>query len=282
MSLIPARLKDKALVAEMDQLRSVKNELQVWWLGQSGYLIQWNGHRALIDPYLSDALSIKYATTDKPHVRMSEQVVDPHLLSGIEVVTSSHNHTDHLCADTLKPILEHNPGISFIIPEANRQFVAKRVACDDDFPTGLNAGQSTQAGVFTFHAVPAAHNALDRDEKGNHLYLGYVIEVGPWKIYHSGDTLWYESMVETLQPFDVDLALLPINGNDPARRVAGNLSCSEAAELGRAIGADWVIPCHYDMFAFNTADPADFVKAATQIGQPHQVLEHGGLVRLRD
>jgi L-ascorbate metabolism protein UlaG (beta-lactamase superfamily) len=80
----------------------------------------------------------------------------------------------------------------------------------------------------------------------------------------------------------VDLALLPINGNDPARRVAGNLSCSEAAELGRAIGADWVIPCHYDMFAFNTADPADFVKAATQIGQPHQVLEHGGLVRLRD
>jgi L-ascorbate metabolism protein UlaG (beta-lactamase superfamily) len=112
------------------------------------------------------------------------------------------------------------------------------------------------------------------------LYLGYVIEAGPWKIYHSGDTLWYEGMVDLLQAFNIDLALLPINGNDPARRVAGNLNCREAAELGKAIGATWVVPCHYHMFAFNTADPADFVKAADEIGQAQQVLEHGGLIRL--
>ena len=45
--------------------------------------------------------------------------------------------------------------------------------------------------------------------------MGYVIEFGKWKIYHSGDTLWFDEMVDILKPFNADIALLPINGNDP-------------------------------------------------------------------
>lgn len=56
---------------------------------------------------------------------MSELVVRPELLTGISIVSSSHNHTDHLDAATLIPVIQNNPGISFIIPEANRQFVAE-------------------------------------------------------------------------------------------------------------------------------------------------------------
>ena len=47
---------------------------------------------------------------------------------------------------------------------------------------------------------------------------------------------------------------LPINGRAPERRVAGNLSGAEAARLAKSIGARLVIPCHYEMFEFNTAD----------------------------
>ena len=54
-----------------------------------------------IDPYLSDSLTHKYATTNKPHVRMTARVVDPALLAMVSVVTSSHNHTDHLDAETI-------------------------------------------------------------------------------------------------------------------------------------------------------------------------------------
>src|SRR5689334_4788088 len=68
--------------------------LSVWWLGQSGFLVQWAGKHLLLDPYLSDSLTLKYANTDKPHVRMSERVIDPERLTFINVVTSSHNHTD--------------------------------------------------------------------------------------------------------------------------------------------------------------------------------------------
>jgi L-ascorbate metabolism protein UlaG (beta-lactamase superfamily) len=202
--------------------------------------------------------------------------VKPELLKKISVVTSSHNHTDHLDAETLIPVLKNNPGIKFIIPEANREFVSERVKCDNDFPIGLNDKQSVTIDEFTFHGIPARHNEIERDENGNCKYMGYVIGFGKYKIYHSGDTIWFDGMVETLKPFAVDVATLPINGNKPERKVAGNLDCKEAAELGKAINAGCVIPCHYDMFTFNTADVTDFIKEAEKIDQAYIVLKGGG------
>ena len=202
-------------------------------------------------------------------------MVDPHQLSFIDIVTSSHNHTDHLDGETLKPLLEVNRGITFIIPEANRTFVQERAGCERDFPIGLTDGMSVTVGGFIFHAVPAAHNQIERDEKGQSKFLGYVVQFGRFSIYHSGDTLWYDGMQALLKPFNVDVAFLPINGSDPARGVAGNLNAMEAAQLGKAIGARYVIPHHYDMFAFNTANPRDFIKEAEKIGQNYIVPGHG-------
>lgn len=275
MELIKAILKDERLVAEMDALLTDEKQFHLWWLGQSGYLLQWKGKRVLIDPYLSDSLTNKYAATDKPHTRMSERVINPELLKGISVVSSSHNHTDHLDAETLIPVLKNNPGIRFIIPEANRDFVTERVKCAKDFPTGLNDGQSVIIDGFTFHGIPAKHNEIERDGNGNCKYMGYVISFGPYNIYHSGDTLWFDEMIPLLEPFSLDLALLPINGNDPARKVAGNLDVKEAAQLASDLGVKCVIPCHYDMFYFNTADVNDFVREAEQLGQAYKVLKGG-------
>jgi len=275
MALIKAFKKDEELIAEMDSLLQDETGFHLWWLGQSGYLLQWNGKRILIDPYLSDSLTKKYLTTDKPHTRISELVIDPELLQNISVVTSSHNHTDHLDAETLIPVLRNNPSIKFIIPEANRNFVAERVKCDIDFPVGLNDEQQVTFDGFTFHGIPAKHNEIDRDEKGNCRYMGYVIEFGEYKIYHSGDTLWFDGMIDRLKPFSVDVALLPINGNKPERKVAGNLDCKEAAALAKEINATCVIPCHYDLFEFNTADVNEFVAEAEKINQRYSVRRGG-------
>ncbi len=273
--MIHAHKKDKELIIEMDSLLKDENHFHLWWLGQSGFLLQWNGKRVLLDPYLSNSLTKKYLTTDKPHTSMSELVVKPGLLKNISVVTSSHNHTDHLDAETLIPILKNNPDIKFIIPEANREFVAERVKCGKDFPIGMNDGKTVSIDEFKFHGIPAKHNEIERDEKGNCKYMGYVIEFGKYNIYHSGDTLWFDEMVDLLKLFSVDVAMLPINGNNPKRKVAGNLDCKEAAKLGKAIGAGCVIPCHYDMFGFNTADVNDFISEAENIHQPYKVLKGG-------
>src|SRR5688572_10169560 len=190
--LIKALKKDHELVEEMDKLASEETYFHIWWLGQSGFLLQWKGKRVLIDPYLSDSLTKKYAATEKPHIRMSERVIDPELLRNISIVTSSHNHTDHLDADTLIPTLKYNPGIKFVIPEANRDFVAERTKCERDFPVGITDNKSLKIDGFTFHGIPAKHNEIERDENGNCKYLGYVIEFGEYASYHSGDTLWFD------------------------------------------------------------------------------------------
>jgi len=261
----------------LEDIRSANSadDFFVWWLGQSGFLIKHDNRHLLLDPYLSDSLTKKYATTDKPHVRITERVVDPAALNFIDVVTSSHNHTDHLDAETLQPILAGNPNCALVIPEANREFVANRLKIPEGQPVGLDAGQSATVNGFTIHAVPAAHEKLDRDALGRHQYLGYVVEFGSWSIYHSGDTVRYDGMFEALEPFDIDLALLPINGAAPERRVAGNLNGEEAAALAEEIGARLIIPCHYEMFEFNTADPTEFIGACEKLGQCYRVLKAG-------
>jgi L-ascorbate metabolism protein UlaG (beta-lactamase superfamily) len=262
-------LKDDAFLADVRAANRDDDDFRLWWLGQSGFLVQWKGSHLLLDPYLSDSLTKKYAATDKPHVRMTERVVDPARLDFIDVVTSSHNHTDHLDGETLGLLLKMNPHLAMIAPQANCDFVANRLGIDPSFPVGLRDGQLAVVGPYQFAAVPACHEEVSPE------FLGYIVEFGPWRIYHSGDTLLYEGMVERLRPFAVDVALLPINGHVPARRVAGNLNGPEAARLAKAIGARLVVPCHYEMFEFNTADPTEFVRTAESIGQPFHVLRCG-------
>src|SRR5688572_22383782 len=125
--IIEPALKDDQFLADVRGAQKSADLFHLWWLGQSGFLIQWQGHHLLIDPYLSDSLTRKYAGTDKPHVRMTARVVAPQELDFIEVISSSHNHSDHLDAETLVPILRKNPGAHLVIPIANRDFVAQRL-----------------------------------------------------------------------------------------------------------------------------------------------------------
>jgi L-ascorbate metabolism protein UlaG (beta-lactamase superfamily) len=130
-------------------------------------------------------------------------------------------------------------------------------------------------GDLRVWAITSAHETVERDEHGWSRYLGYLFKLGPFTVYHSGDTMLFDGLVERLRG-KVDIALLPINGRAPERRVAGNLNGREAAQLAKDIGAKVVIPCHYDMFEFNTADPADeFIPECERIGQPYRVLQQG-------
>lgn len=247
----------------------------LWWLGQSGFLVQWQGRHLLLDPYLSDSLTRKYAETDKPHVRLTERVIDPARLDFIEVVTSTHNHTDHLDAETLLPLKRVNPSLEIVVPAANQEFAAERLQVPPERLLAVDAGASVTVGPFQLHAIPAAHEEVERDERGRCRFLGYVVQFGDFFVYHSGDTIPYDGMVDLLRQWPIDLALLPINGRAPERRVAGNLFGAEAATLAREIEAKLVIPCHFDMFAFNTATPDAFQAACEAQGQPFCILENG-------
>ena len=275
MKLIEPLQSQDALLQDILGAPADRNRFHLWWLGQSGFLIKWGLQYFLADPYLSDSLTHKYARTDQPHIRMTALVIDPVKLDFIDVVTSSHNHTDHLDAETLVPLIKGNPDLKLIIPEANRDFVSKRLQLDAAFPIGLDDGISTTVKGFKVTGLPAAHENIERDKAGRCKYLSYLIQFGQWSIYHSGDTLVYDGMEAILKPYAVDVALLPINGRAPERRVAGNMNAVEALRLAKRIDADLLIPHHYNMFTFNTEDPSKFLRLAENMGQPYRVLRCG-------
>jgi L-ascorbate metabolism protein UlaG (beta-lactamase superfamily) len=279
MELIQPRLKDDALLADIVAARDETGAFHLWWLGHSGFLVQWRGRHLLIDPYLSDSLTKKYAPTDKPHVRMTAIPVAPERLGFIDVVTSSHNHTDHLDHETLWPLLRANPRLQMVIPEANRVFVAERLRTDPQWPLGVNDGTSVSAAGFHFTGLASAHEQLEADDHGNYKCLGYLIRFGPWTIFHPGDAVPYDGMAERLLELAgedvIDVALMPINGRLPERRVTGNFWGREAAEFAHSIGARMVIPMHYEMFTFNTETPDEFVATADALHQPYRVLRCG-------
>ena len=270
---MPAMIRPlRAGEAFLADVRAASGPLDLWWLGQSGFLVAHAGRHLLLDPYLSDSLTRKYADTDKPHVRMTELVVDPAELGFVDVVTASHAHTDHLDPDTLRAL-----DAELIAPEAHRELAAERAG---RAPTGIDDGETIERAGFTITAVPAAHEQIERDSAGHMLHLGYVIRCGPFTLYHAGDTIPYDGMAERIGA--VDVALLPINGRAPERRVAGNLDGEEAAALAHAIGARLAVPMHYEMFEFNTEPPDAFVAACQRLGQPYRVLRAGERLTLAE
>jgi L-ascorbate metabolism protein UlaG (beta-lactamase superfamily) len=256
--LIEPALADDAFLADVAAANDPER-VYLWWLGQSGFLIGWRGRYLVVDPYLSDSLSHKYAGTDREHVRMTRRVVDPRRLDFVDVVCSTHGHTDHLDAETLKPIMAGDAAL--VCPAANRRLAADRLARAPDVV--MRDGDTATVGGFDVELVPAAHPELAPE------YAGYVVACGGTRIYHSGDSVVYPGMAARLRAAEPSVALLPING------AFGNMSGPEAARLAHAIGAELVIPCHYDMFEFNTASPAAFVAECQRLGQPFEVLRAG-------
>ena len=274
-------LKNDEFLSDVRSAPAGRDVLQVWWLGQSGFLVQHEGRFLLVDPYLSDSLTKKYAGTDTPHVRMTERVLDPALLGFVSVCTCSHAHTDHMDPETLRPILAANPGLQLVVPESIRDVACERLGVERSRPIGMNDGMTTVVEGFELTALPSAHDTLETDDAGNHRYLGYVVRAGSWRLYHSGDTRSDDGMAERLAGFRLDIGLLPINGWAAEHRVKGNLDGGEAVALGIEAGIRLVVPHHFDMFEFNTGDPNAFLAAAARKGLAVRVLQPGERLTLK-
>lgn len=83
---------------------------------------------------------------------------------------------------------------------------------------------------------------LEQDEHGDHRFIGLVVQAGSWTIYHSGDRITYDGLVDRLRNWKIDLALLPINGRDPRRAVAGNFSAEAPRSLENKLMLGWWAP----------------------------------------
>ena len=183
--------------------------------------------------------------------------------------------TDHLDRDTLCAIGEAAEGIALVLPEANLSFAQERLRGGEVEYVGIDEKTTATREPFRIKGIAAAHNEIERDEQGRCRFLGFIVTFGQFVVYHSGDTLWHDALVGQLGERQPDLVMLPINGNKPERKVAGNLNGVEAAALARAVGAGVVVPCHYHMFTFNTEEPDEFMSCCERLGQAYKIMRGG-------
>jgi len=238
------------LIEEIESTTPSPGSLFVWWLGQSGFLIKSRQGLLAVDLYLSEHLTRKYQATDRPHVRMTRAPIHGKDLRGVDLVLASHKHSDHLDPGTLPDLLAASLAY-LVLPETSRDH-ALALGLPAGRMVGLDAGDMVERAGFRVRAIPSAHEGLDTDQHGRHLYLGYVVESEGRRLYHSGDSLAYEGLPEQLGPEPFDVLLLPINGRDRTRGVPGNMTAAEAVDLAALVRPRFVVPHHYDMFTFNT------------------------------
>jgi len=230
------------------------------WLGQAGFLVRHAGLRLLIDPYLSDHLARKYAGTEFPHTRMMPAALDAAAVRDLDLVLCSHRHGDHADPGSLGPLARGNPACRFIVPRAELAAITS-LGVPQTQLLPVNAGDIVRVSeALEIQLLPAAHETLMLNAGGEHHFLGFLLRMNEFTIYHSGDCVVYQGLVERLRQQPVDLALLPVNGRSERLRergIAGNMTFAEAVALCRAAGIGTMIPHHFGMFAFNTADPSE-------------------------
>jgi L-ascorbate metabolism protein UlaG (beta-lactamase superfamily) len=238
-----------------------RREDKLTWLGQAGFLLELAGRRLLIDPWLS------------PHEGRLVPAAPFELVSeGIDCVLVTHEHEDHLDLAFLRRLTEHSPDTQLILPApvapmAEGLLVHRPIA----------PGDRLEVGGVEVRVVPARHcvDVVDGYGEGGGRFVGYVISAGGLSIYHAGDTLASEVLLDALAAQPIDLALLPINGRDAereSRNIAGNLNAQEAVELAVRSGAHTLVPYHWDAIAGNTARPGGAADAAAARAEPLHVL----------
>jgi L-ascorbate metabolism protein UlaG (beta-lactamase superfamily) len=193
----------------------------------------------------------------------------------VRVVTSSHQHQDHFDEETLNPLSKANNGLQLVLPEATVDAARKRLPDTKIVFHPINDTQTISVEGWEFTGVAAAHPELERDALGRCSFLGFIIRRNGITVYHSGDTVWHDGLIPALLPIQCDLMLLPINGQKAERRVPGNLNGTEAAALAKATRGGLAVPCHYEMFKFNTETPDEFVKTCTRLDQAHHLMRCG-------
>jgi len=248
----------RKLIARIDELAVPPGMLAIWGLGQSGFILKGGRTVAYLDPYLTDSVDEAGYAPKGTFPRQFPPPLAPDEATNAQVVFCSHEHVDHTDPRTLKPLSQASPRAIIVGSSWSRDMLLEAGVAEGRIRVPKLDAPSA-VSCLPFSAGPSAHYGPESDPERGHRWLGYVIELNGVTLYHSGDTILHDGLVDRLKGASVDIACLPVNGRDfwrEHRGIIGNLDAREAAELAATIGADVLIPMHNDMFALNHASPA--------------------------
>ena len=228
-----------------------EGELGLFYLAQAGFCIKTSKNKTIIiDAYLSHACERMFNFK-----RMIPSVIEAEEVSA-DLFLSTHHHADHLDPDTI-PVVAKNAK-TFFIGAPDCESFYKEVNISSDRYVILKEDSEWLTDDLSIKAIYADHGELAPEA------VGFLVEIDSIKIYHAGDTAFRpKEILESLHT-DVDIMIVPINGQ------YGNMNAYEACKLGEAIMPKILIPCHFWMFvehvsANGVGDPATFVSEGTKL-----------------
>ncbi|MCL4361393.1 MBL fold metallo-hydrolase [Candidatus Dependentiae bacterium] len=227
-------------------------EPKITWIGHSTFLIQIGGINIITDPVFGNLAGL--------FKRILPPGLDINSLPPIDFVLLSHNHRDHMDSRSLH-MLRKNPGITFLVPQGDKQWFAKR-----GFSRTIELNwwdKRTFTSVYDgitnleFFFLPAFHwsgrGIFDRNKS---LWGSWLIRCNDKTIYFGGDTAYSSHFKNIQQEFSsIDIAIMPIGPCEPRPWLKNShIGPEEAGQAFLELNAKHFIPMHWGTYHFGVED----------------------------
>jgi L-ascorbate metabolism protein UlaG (beta-lactamase superfamily) len=245
-----------------DSLRPVFPKLRhgqvaLTWIGHASFLIGFNDLNVLVDPNFANWL-ILLKRVKRAGLRIEH-------LPPIDLVLLSHAHRDHFHKPTLRRI--PSPRIAVMpwgVGELTRNLDFERVIELDWWETFQNRDWSVTL-------VPSKHWGARSLRDHHRGYGGFVLEHQGRRIYHAGDSAYFEGFKDIGRQFAPELALLPIGAYHPEGLRNVHMGPDDAVQAFKDLRAKWLVPMHYGTFKLSFEDMEEPPQRLRELGRREKI-----------
>ena len=209
-------------------------QVAITWIGHASFLIQFTDLNVLVDPNFANWLFL-LKRIKRSGLKMQD-------LPPIDMVLLTHAHFDHFHKPTLRRLPHPKIGIM--------PWGVGDLAYDLGFSRVLELEwwESFMHNDWRVTLTPSKHWGARTLHDHHRGYGGFVLEHQGRRIYHAGDSAYFEGFAEIGKRLSPDVALLPIGAYHPESFRHVHMGPDEAIRAFQDLRADYLVPMHYGSF----------------------------------